>query len=277
MEKPTLISHFCNEEFLLPFWIQHHRPMFKHGIMIDYRSTDRSVEIIRELAPEWDIITTRNKYFDGPTIDTEVMDIESQISGWKVCLNTTEFILLPNLDEYLDEFERKFPGLGAVRTTAVYMVDPPSLENDDIDFNRYLVAQRFWGYFEDEQPSPMQWNPDSNFCVYPPRKSRLIHNKTHGAYQVGRHDTGHRAYKDPGLLLCWFNWSPYKYISKRKLQIFQNTSPGEQNNGLGKWLIDKEEEFHKQAQFHALRAVDLRTKKLYKDNLDYFLKVRGVI
>src|SRR6516164_5807036 len=51
----TLISHFWNEEFLLPYWLRHHLPLFDHGVLIDYTSTDRSVEIIHELAPHWEV------------------------------------------------------------------------------------------------------------------------------------------------------------------------------------------------------------------------------
>jgi FkbM family methyltransferase len=38
----TLIGHFRNEEYLLPWWLRHHVPMFDHGVLIDYSSTDAS-------------------------------------------------------------------------------------------------------------------------------------------------------------------------------------------------------------------------------------------
>ena len=56
----TVISHFFNEEYLLPFWLEHHSKIFDHGIMIDYCSTDRSVEIIRKFCPSWTIVKTQN-------------------------------------------------------------------------------------------------------------------------------------------------------------------------------------------------------------------------
>lgn len=267
--KPTLISHFYNEEFLLPFWIKHHKKLFGDAIMIDYKSTDNSVAIIKELAPDWKIITTRNEYFNGADIDSEVMDIESTVSGWKVCLNTTEFLLCPNLEDYLNDFEIQYPNLG-VRTTAIYMVDPPELENENVDTNKLLISQKHWGYFEDEQSSPMIWCPTTNHTVRPPRKSRLIHNKSHGAYQVGRHDTNHSCHKDPNLYLCWFNWSPYKYISKRKINIYNKTSPNEQRQGLGLWLINDEETFLKQSRFHALRAENLMERQSYREAVRLF-------
>ena len=96
----TLISHIFNEEYLLPFWLEYHKNIFEHGIIIDYYSTDRSIEIIRKYCPTWEIITTRNINKDGSPnfkaedVDLEVMDIESRISGFRICLNTTEFLFL---------------------------------------------------------------------------------------------------------------------------------------------------------------------------------------
>ena len=88
--KKTLLCHFYNEEYMLPWFLNHHKQIFDHGVMIDYHSTDRSVEIIRELCPTWDIVTSRNPNFQADTIDTEVNDIEAGIEGWKICLNVTE-------------------------------------------------------------------------------------------------------------------------------------------------------------------------------------------
>src|SRR5260221_3505935 len=88
----TVISHFRNEEVYLPFWLRHHTRLFDHGVMIDYRSSDRSVEIVRELAPTWEIRPSRNEKFHSASIDREVMDIETEFSGWKMCLNVTEFL-----------------------------------------------------------------------------------------------------------------------------------------------------------------------------------------
>ncbi|MBJ3789276.1 glycosyltransferase family 2 protein, partial [Bacillus sp. OA1] len=45
--KKTIISHFYNEEYLLPWWLMHHTKIFDHGILINRGSTDRSVEICK--------------------------------------------------------------------------------------------------------------------------------------------------------------------------------------------------------------------------------------
>jgi hypothetical protein len=45
----TVISHFYNEEYMLPWWLKHHRQYFDHGILIDYGSTDKSLDIIKKI------------------------------------------------------------------------------------------------------------------------------------------------------------------------------------------------------------------------------------
>ena len=44
--RATIITNIFNEEYLLPFWLDYHRRIFDHGIVIDYDSTDRSIEIV---------------------------------------------------------------------------------------------------------------------------------------------------------------------------------------------------------------------------------------
>lgn len=60
MNTLTLISHIFNEEYLLPFWLEHHSKIFDNGIIIDYYSTDRSIEIINKFCPTWTVIKTKN-------------------------------------------------------------------------------------------------------------------------------------------------------------------------------------------------------------------------
>ena len=100
--KITLISHIFNEEYLLPFWLEHHSQIFDHGIIIDYCSTDRSVEIINKICPKWKVVKTKNlnqngtPNFQAKLIDIEVNEIESTIDGYKMCLNATEFLICSN-------------------------------------------------------------------------------------------------------------------------------------------------------------------------------------
>ena len=94
----TIISHFFNEEYLLPFWLEYHSTIFENGVMIDYCSTDNSTKIINKICPNWKIIKTKNiksngsPNFEAKLVDDEVKEIEKTIEGYKICLNTTEFL-----------------------------------------------------------------------------------------------------------------------------------------------------------------------------------------
>ena len=101
----TVIAHFYNEEYLLPFWLNHHKNIFSHGILVDYNSTDNSVKIIKSIVPHWKIISSRNEYFDAIDCDQEVMDIEKSIQGWKIALNITEFLMTTNLHLILNKYK----------------------------------------------------------------------------------------------------------------------------------------------------------------------------
>ena len=90
--KTTLLTNVFNEEYLLPFWLHHHKKMFDELIVIDYNSTDKSLEICKSIWPDCKIMKTRNAFFDAHKIDVEFMDIENGIKGIKIVLNTTEFL-----------------------------------------------------------------------------------------------------------------------------------------------------------------------------------------
>lgn len=102
--KKTVTLHFYNEEYMLPWWLNHHKKIFDHGILINYHSTDRSLEVIQEICPEWTVVTSRNQDFGVTNLDSELIDIESTIDGWRMSLSVTEF-LVGNYD-LMDEIPR---------------------------------------------------------------------------------------------------------------------------------------------------------------------------
>ena len=105
----TVIMNVYNEEYYLPFWLTYHKKIFDHGIVVDYCSTDRSMDIVRKICPHWTIRTTKNitedkkPYFHSACNDIEAMEIEAEITGYKIFLNTTEWLLIDKpLKEILD-------------------------------------------------------------------------------------------------------------------------------------------------------------------------------
>ena len=201
--KKTLISHFYNEEYMLPWFLNHHKQMFDHGVMIDYHSTDRSAEIIREICPTWDIITSRNQDFQADNIDTEVMDIERQIDGWKIALNVTEQMV----GDYsiLDDK----PGQWLLPT--VFMVD---VDRTQVTQDLPLYEQKFQGFsFKDSQRDFLE------------RRGRSIHNvpvyypphNTQECMGPGRH---YHTYNTDQLVIFYYGWCPFDDGGiARKLQI----------------------------------------------------------
>lgn len=208
---PTVISHIYNEEFMLPYWVKHHRRLFNHGIIIDYHSTDSSMDIVRELAPDWTIVKTRNEFFVEPAIGEEVEFYEKQISGWKMALNVTEFLLLDDLAGYCKTLE--IADRAGIRTNGVIMVDP--VEKRGQCSAQPLLLQKTFGYFEKDvliRPS-VAGRPVRS-------RSRLLHRSDCGHYFVGRHNNGVTDQIDPYFYLCWFGWSPFNdQVKNRKLSI----------------------------------------------------------
>lgn len=89
----TIITHFYNEEYLLPWWLNHHKKYFDHGVLIDYSSTDRSVEIIKSICPTWQILPSAFGHFDAYDCDREVEFYERQLPDWRIALTVTEFLV----------------------------------------------------------------------------------------------------------------------------------------------------------------------------------------
>lgn len=199
--RKTITAVFYNEEYLLPWWLMHHKQYFDHGVLINYASTDNSVSIIKDICPTWEIVESRNKFFGAKEIDDEVMDIETRITGWKICLNITEFLV----GDYsiLDNT----PKTGHVIPCCVMADNTP----DTIpEYILPLIKQKFNGIHYNEGASKI-------------RRSRYIHNKTYYMYPLGRHID--QSFSTEQLVVLWYGYAPYnEQTIKRKLQI-QNRIP----------------------------------------------------
>lgn len=203
--KKTLLCHFYNEEWMLPWFLNHHKDIFDHGVMIDYHSTDRSVEIIKEICPTWTIVTSRNPDFQADLIDTEVNDIEAGIEGWKICLNVTEQ-LIGNYRVF------DLPAINEVYVPSIFMVDCDRTRTVTHDLPLY--EQKFDGFsFRDSNRDFLE------------RRSRRLHRtnvpyptqSTQECMAPGRH---YNMYSDMDLVILYYGWCPLSEEGfKRKLQI----------------------------------------------------------
>jgi hypothetical protein len=235
----TLISHLWNEEFLLPFWLRHHYPLFDHGVLLDYGSTDRSVQIIRELAPTWEVRPSVNEWFDARDADAEVMAVEREFLGWKVVLNTTEFLLCHDLGLFVRWLEKYRPDIPGLWGFDLAMVDPLA-ERDSELTGAPLYLQKRWGYHSSGT------------------RSRLLHRHPDGRYDTGRHTSPLVPTKlDDSLFVLWFGWCPIGYVRERKLQIQQRIPPRDRAAGLGRQHLLSPGSLEAAYRQEAARAQDL--------------------
>ena len=219
ISKSTLLTNIFNEEYLLPFWLNHHKNMFDEIIIIDYNSTDKSVEICKSICPECKIIKTRNKYFEAEQIDKEFMDIENNIEGIKIVLNTTEFLFCETSvkDIFIDN---SCPYSYAINATSPYSLNTYNINNSYELFSNLL---------------------NDDIAYHNDRRTRQIHNFPNGNYTIGRHTTNNMSFPTNKAHIIWFGYYPMNdNLLKRKLQIQQNIPQSDKDKRLGfQHLFDK--------------------------------------
>lgn len=215
----NLICHIRNEALLLPPWIRHHAPLVDTATIIDYASTDDSLDIVRTMAPHWRIVRSQNVDFDANDVDFEVMQIESHLSGWKLALNVTEYLSSHNLRGVLQIAEdSQFYG---VTGSSYILVDSERLGFAGLRSDQSVLHQFHHGYCEDP--------------TYKDTRRRLIHRWKTGSYAVGRHTwmRGPTALS-PDLLFCTLMYAPWDArMIERKLNIGKQLSAHDRAKGLG--------------------------------------------
>lgn len=234
----TVICHFYNEEYLLPFWLIHHKRMFDKGIMINYGSTDRGIDIIKEICPDWEIIDSRNLYFGAREVDEEIELIEKKITGWRIVLNVTEF-LIGDLDKNCSDSD-----LTCKYIQSIIMVCHEGMEGLYPNHDELLCEQFTHGICLSNPNLKQKYNsenPWSNCSENPFIRSHVQRRLSSYSYpyELGRHFTNK---KNSDLLILWFRNSPFNdEMIKRNLQIQEKISQEDKNNGFGfHHLIDKD-------------------------------------
>ena len=218
-----LISHFFNEELLLPYWIRHHASMFDMAILIDYNSTDQSRQIISREAPKtWRVVATRNKGFHASLVDDEVVEYEKMHpEAWKIALNTPEFLVHSNLRQMLFEAEKSNNTM-AFRFRSLFMSG-----NDSIPLKRFtsLLKQRSHYTYH-----PTNTNEKLGITPY----SRFIHRYPVVKYSLGRHMIGNIVWKwVPMGFIAKYQYTPWPEIINRKLQIRTRIPKSDFDQGRG--------------------------------------------
>lgn len=215
----TLLCHFYNEEYLLPFFVKHHLEIFDRGVFINYNSTDNSVDIIREYCPDekqWLIIDTKEPEFDAERLDREVESFERRIPGWKMCLNVTEF-LIGDIDTLCNQHSEQF------FVKSIPMIDVEENIGKDISINKPIYEQRSHGIINVDVNKPDQ--------IYINRSPRSMH-QINVTYPTGRHYWNQETVDKAAIL--WYGYSPFnETLLKRKTQISNKVSKRDKKLNLG--------------------------------------------
>ena len=219
----TLISHIYNEEYLLPFWLEHHKNLFDDIVIIDYNSTDNSVEICKRIIPRCKIIQSVNKNFEAVNVDKEVMDIEKTIEGIKVVLNTTEFLFLAKPLKEIITINNYCIALNAIEVFCknnIYVDDYKDFINKLLSLEvKYNISEVRIGH-------------------------RFIHSYDNGEYSTGRHGTYNNIdiINDKNMYIIWCGYYPYnEKLIDRKLQIKNCIPESDRLKGYGSQHFYNEE------------------------------------
>ena len=213
----TVITHFYNEEYLLPRWLEHHKKYFTNGVLIDYASTDNSVAICREICPTWQIFQSGFPEFDAANCDYEVMFYERQMRGWRIALTVTEFLVGDPLKLMFDTEARVQWYIPGIRFTKW---DPDGILDD-----RPLWEQITTGV------SP-EVNPIAHSC-------RSLHNFNDINYKnadgsataAGRHYNPPNTYD--AMIFHYAHCIVGEPMLKRRLQVQHKVSLQNRREGLG--------------------------------------------
>lgn len=196
----TLISHFYNEEYLLPWWLEHHRQYFDHGILIDYASTDNSVEICNRICPNWLVMPSGNTVFQATAVDDEVRHYERQVSGWRMSLNTTEFLMVKDDAMLIDNADQHIQHL--MPSISFLDWNPTG----SLDNTKYLWNQGI--------TTGISYEPHYAF-----RRGRSIHNYPESYPLPGRHFYSLPNKDNPMVIFHYANCISSPEMLQRRLQI----------------------------------------------------------
>lgn len=276
-----VICHVYNERYLLNWWLRHHKNKFDHGIIIDYHSTDGSMDLVREITPTWQVITSNNKDFNAANCDAEVMAIEAGIQrqypyAWMITLNATEF-LIGNTEKLITSYKPSKRVRMQKLIPCDVMIDSDEHHNTEPDSTKSLVSQRTFGmpcdYSEDTIYNAYNGKRDyqaiTDNVMYDNRKMRSMHNFPINYFETSVWGAGRHYWGTPSedFRILWYGYSPFnENLIKRKLGVQTQIPEADKRVGNGgQHLLDKNMAILRY-RWHKQFAVDLSDQILELEN-----------
>lgn len=256
----VVLTHVYNESYLLKWWIPHHQKRFDHGIIIDYNSNDGTRELVKELAPNWEIINSRYDMFAAVNNTNEMTEHEKLVQekypgAWMISLTATEFFIgdTSKLTHQTQPQDLYVPCDVMVSTVEEMFVEP--------DPNISLVYQRTHGI-------PLEFNETTRYnwaaskfdraCadaglnnVMSQRLMRALHNFKYD--YLSRLGPGRHAWKQPvhDFRIFWYGFNPIteNYI-KRKLAVQTKIPNSDVQVGFGVGSLVDRNGYMQRLKFH---------------------------
>ena len=213
-KKLTIITNVYNEEYIIRPWLEYHNQICKMGYVIDHCSTDNSINIIKNICPHWKIVKTKNvqntnknkSNFNAELNDNHIREIEKEIEGHKIMLNTTEWLLF-NKPLYKIELEN-------INVLPIYI--PIMYFNDTFNMNLRNFIENL-----------MTFVVNKKYSITRRGVGRYLHNVNDIQYTPGRHDSHLYKINDyktsDDMIIVWCGFYPHTLdMYKRKLQISSN-------------------------------------------------------
>jgi len=219
----TVFSHVLNEEELLPYWLKHHRRLFTHGVILDVGCTDRSMDIIREMCPTWEIIALKPEETYHPNLDVWLIEYhESRFSGWKIALNISEFLIIDDLQEYLS----RHSNILGFKCMGLVSVDREIVDNYNDLYSRYYAYTEngnIWDFnIENIHIDGDTINAKYNVIKGEGARNRLLHQNIKGEYESGRHLNRISDVLHNDIYILWIGRGSPKIFNRRCMEWVAN-------------------------------------------------------
>ena len=179
--------------------------------------------------PEWEIVNSKLKNFDAYLTDFEVQKIEENVTGWKICLNISEF-LIGDLEKEINSCSVKEITIPAIIMTDIDNKEiknnllnekPLGIEENQMslllfDFYQLIYKFKLFAFlklmFEILFLKISQLILGKKYIRYVKyyiKRARLLHNQKIGQYSKGRHNWVFKSKKSKYLKILWYNYSPF--------------------------------------------------------------------